>query len=135
MLNSVTSGGATINDGYSHAAINQSPIGGVGQSGTGNYHGIYSFKTFSHHRTIAHIPKWMDKLLRVRYMPYRAKDLKQYTMMSGKKPNFDRDGNVTKGLGYWLGLIFGLGSKGAKGAVLRWGVLIAMAISVRLNRN
>jgi aldehyde dehydrogenase (NAD+) len=26
------------------------PFGGVGMSGTGNYHGFYGFKTFSHER-------------------------------------------------------------------------------------
>lgn len=30
------------------------PFGGVGMSGTGNYHGIYGFKTFSHERNIMH---------------------------------------------------------------------------------
>ena len=28
------------------------PFGGVGMSGTGNYHGIYGFKTFSHERNV-----------------------------------------------------------------------------------
>lgn len=28
------------------------PFGGVGMSGTGHYHGIYGFKTFSHERTV-----------------------------------------------------------------------------------
>ena len=30
------------------------PFGGVGMSGTGNYHGIYGFKTFSHERNVMH---------------------------------------------------------------------------------
>ena len=28
------------------------PFGGVGMSGTGNYHGFYGFKTFSHERNV-----------------------------------------------------------------------------------
>ena len=30
------------------------PFGGVGMSGTGNYHGIYGFRTFSHERNVMH---------------------------------------------------------------------------------
>ena len=30
------------------------PFGGVGMSGTGNYHGYYGFKTFSHERNVMH---------------------------------------------------------------------------------
>jgi aldehyde dehydrogenase (NAD+) len=30
------------------------PFGGIGMSGTGNYHGIYGFKTFSHERNVMH---------------------------------------------------------------------------------
>jgi beta-apo-4'-carotenal oxygenase len=98
----------------------------------GAYHGYYSIKTFSHQRTIAHIPGWMDKLLRVRYMPYMASDLKRYNSMSTQKPNFDRNGNVARGIGYWIRMVLGLGGQGAKGAVTRWGVLIAVCLSVML---
>lgn len=98
----------------------------------GSYHGFYSIKTFSHQRTIAEVPGWMDKLLRVRYMPYSSSDLKRYDRMSAKTPNFDRNGNVARGLGYWLRLLFGLGGRSAKGAVTRWGVLIAVLMSVLL---
>lgn len=132
VLHSVTSGGATVNDGYSHGSINPAPLGGVGQSGTGSYHGYYSFKSFSHQRTIAQVPSWMDKLLRVRYMPYSASDLKRFSRMSVKRPNFDRSGDLTRGLGYWLRIVLGLGGQGAKGAVTRWGILIAVVWSVLL---
>jgi beta-apo-4'-carotenal oxygenase len=98
----------------------------------GSYHGFYSIKAFSHQRTVAQVPGWMDKLLRVRYMPYSAKDLKRFDRMSAKKPNFDRNGDVARGLGYWLRILFGLGSQGAKGAITRWGVLLAVLVSVLL---
>ena len=45
--------------------------------------------------------------------------------MTGKKPNFDRNGAVVKGFGYWTFLILGLGGKGAKGALARWLVILA----------
>lgn len=132
VLRSVTSGGATVNDAYSHASVIAAPFGGVGGSGMGSYHGFYSIKAFSHQRTVAQVPGWMDKLLRVRYMPYSAKDLKRFDRMSAKKPNFDRNGDVARGLGYWLRILFGLGSQGAKGAITRWGVLLAVLVSVLL---
>lgn len=135
VLRSVTSGGATVNDAYSHASVIQAPFGGVGQSGMGTYHGYYSIKAFSHQRTIAQVPGWMDKLLRVRYMPYQESDLQRFTRMSSNKPNFDRDGNVARGVGYWLRVLLGLGGQSAKGAVTRWGVLIAVLMTVLLRNK
>ncbi|KAI9900353.1 hypothetical protein N3K66_004615 [Trichothecium roseum] len=136
IINSVTSGGATINDGFTHASTPQAPLGGVGGSGNGNYHGYYSFKAFSHQRNIAQVPNWADKVLRVRYMPFNKSDLSQYLKLSSKKPNFDRAGNVKRGLGYWLGFVLGLGGKSAKGAVARWGFLsVLVAISIELKRR
>ncbi|EHK27182.1 uncharacterized protein TRIVIDRAFT_175915 [Trichoderma virens Gv29-8] len=135
VLSSVTSGGATINDGFFHAMLNQSPIGGIGSSGTGNYHGYYSFKTFSHQRSIAKVPGWADKLLRVRYMPYSTSELKRHRRINGKKPDFDRNGQLVKGLKYWVTMLLSLGSKNAAGFALRWGVLIALAVTLGLKRN
>jgi beta-apo-4'-carotenal oxygenase len=132
VLRSVTSGGATVNDAYSHASVVPAPFGGVGQSGNGTYHGFYSFKAFSHQRTVARVPGWMDGLLRVRYMPYAASDLKRFQRMSTKKANFDRNGNVTRGIAYWISFILGLGGKSATGALTRWGVVFAVAVSVML---
>ncbi|KAH0522474.1 hypothetical protein TsFJ059_006308 [Trichoderma semiorbis] len=135
VINSVTSGGATINDGFFHAMLNPSPIGGIGSSGTGNYHGYFSFKAFSHQRSIAKVPTWADKLLRVRYMPYSASELKRHHRISEKKPNFDRNGQLVKGLKYWFAVLLSLGSKNAASFALRWGVLIALAVTLGLKRN
>ncbi|KAF4453634.1 aldehyde dehydrogenase [Fusarium albosuccineum] len=127
ILDSVTSGGATCNDSFFHSQIPQSPLGGVGQSGTGHYHGYYSFKTFSHQRVIAQVPYWTDFLLRVRYMPYSWPHLKRLNALSTPKPNFDRNGKQVKGLKYLLALVFGLGSKNSKGAAFRWAILVVAA--------
>ena len=82
------------------------------------------------------MPNWADKLLRVRYMPFSKSELSRYLKMSSKKPNFDRSGNINKGLGYWLSLIFKLGGKSGKGAVARWGFLAAiLAVSIELKRR
>lgn len=94
----------------------------------GSYHGYYSIKAFSHQRTIAQVGGWMDKLLRVRYMPYSQSDLSRFNSMSNK-PDFDRNGNPSRGIGYWLKVVLGLGGQSAKGAITRWGVLIALLMT------
>ena len=52
VLGKTSSGGACINDVVSHLANPNLPFGGVGYSGMGHYHGINSFYTFSHTRSI-----------------------------------------------------------------------------------
>lgn len=93
----------------------------------GNYHGIYSIRTFSHQRTIAEVPYWADALFRIRYMPYEWPNMNRVKSIADPKPNFDRDGNRTKGFGYFLALILGLGSKKTKGALIRWAFLVVAA--------
>jgi len=120
ILNSVTSGGASINDSFMHGSIPTLPFGGVGESGTGAYHGVASFDTFTHRRTVVETPGWMEGLLRARYVPYDLAAWKQYQWINKKTPNFDREGNQIKGLSYWTWMVFGLGGPSAKGALLRW---------------
>ncbi|KAF4591814.1 aldehyde dehydrogenase 3B1 [Ophiocordyceps camponoti-floridani] len=131
----VTSGGACINDGMFHASLQATPLGGVGGSGMGNYHGYYSFRAFSHQRVICNVPSWSDRILRVRYMPYSAPELRRYRKMLLPKPNFDREGNVVRDLSYWLGLVLALGGRGMKSIAVRWGVLIAVALGLGLGRR
>ncbi|KAK3331915.1 Aldehyde/histidinol dehydrogenase [Cercophora scortea] len=125
VLNEMTSGGATINDSYFHGSVNSVPFGGVGDSGSGAYRGKASFDCFTHLRTVAETPSWAERFLSVRYMPYNIKDLKFLQKMTAVKPNFDRRGAIVKGFGYWAALVFGLGGKGAKGALLRWLFVLA----------
>ena len=47
-----TSGGITINDIAMHAATESLPLGGVGNSGMGRYHGHDGFLNFSHHKAV-----------------------------------------------------------------------------------
>ncbi|MET0711024.1 MAG: aldehyde dehydrogenase family protein, partial [Jiangellaceae bacterium] len=59
------SGGITRNDFALHAAIDGAPFGGVGQSGSGGYHGKTGFDAFSHYRTVceSRLPVSMTSLL------------------------------------------------------------------------
>ncbi len=52
LIVSTTSGSAAINDLLVQIENPDAPFGGVGMSGTGNYHGFYGFKTFSHERNV-----------------------------------------------------------------------------------
>ncbi len=52
VLSCTSSGGATVNDVIRHAAERNLPFGGVGPSGMGTYHGIYSFLAFTHERSV-----------------------------------------------------------------------------------
>jgi aldehyde dehydrogenase (NAD+) len=63
------SGGACINDTIMHIANENTPFGGVGNSGMGRYHGHESFLAFSHTRSLLTSPRKLD--LPLRYMPYR----------------------------------------------------------------
>ncbi|MFW0793993.1 aldehyde dehydrogenase family protein [Gordonia sp. CPCC 205515] len=48
-----TSGGVTANDIMTHQMLGGAPFGGVGNSGTGAYHGKSGFDRFTHMRTVA----------------------------------------------------------------------------------
>lgn len=57
-------GGGCINDTIYHLATPYLPFGGVGQSGTGNYHGKFSFDTFTHQKSILKQTTMFDVPLR-----------------------------------------------------------------------
>ncbi|HEY4004906.1 MAG TPA: aldehyde dehydrogenase family protein [Pseudonocardia sp.] len=56
-LDRTTSGGVTLNDGIAHAFLPDAPFGGVGNSGSGAYHGKTGFDTFTHRRTVATVAR------------------------------------------------------------------------------
>ncbi len=74
VLNSLSFGGATINDTLMHFATNRLGFGGVGSSGMGRYHGYESFATFSNFRSVVRRSNWID--LPFRYHPYNEKKAK-----------------------------------------------------------
>lgn len=52
VLTETSSGGTCINDVVIHLVNSNLPFGGIGESGMGNYHGVYGFRTFSHERAV-----------------------------------------------------------------------------------
>ncbi|KAJ4844009.1 hypothetical protein Tsubulata_010785 [Turnera subulata] len=53
MLSETSSGSLVFNDAVIQYAADSLPFGGIGESGIGNYHGKYSFDTFSHYKAVA----------------------------------------------------------------------------------
>jgi coniferyl-aldehyde dehydrogenase len=52
VLRETISGGVTINDALLHIAQENLPFGGVGDSGSGAYHGEYGFRLFSKEKPV-----------------------------------------------------------------------------------
>lgn len=61
-------GGGCINDAIMHITNPNLPFGGVGQSGTGSYHGKAGFDTFSHFKSVFKKPNIFEVPLK--YPPY-----------------------------------------------------------------
>ncbi|KAL4911458.1 hypothetical protein BDW74DRAFT_172917 [Aspergillus multicolor] len=74
VLDSTNSGGVTVNDIAVHNTVVSAPFGGVGESGYGAYHGKWGFDTFSHNRTVVHMPGWVEWFVGWRYPPYDMKN-------------------------------------------------------------
>lgn len=64
-------GGGCINNASWHLTNHNLPFGGRGNSGTGNYHGKFSFDTFSHKKGILKTPTWFDP--KIKYPPFKGK--------------------------------------------------------------
>ena len=63
-----------------HAGVPDAPFGGVGNSGTGAYHGHYGFDFFTHRRAVVNVPGWMDYLFAFRYPPYDKRHISKITV-------------------------------------------------------
>jgi aldehyde dehydrogenase (NAD+) len=61
-------GNGAINEALMQVANPNLPFGGVGQSGMARYHGIYSFKAFSHLKTFTKKTNLFD--VKLAYPPY-----------------------------------------------------------------
>ena len=71
MIQKYSFGGGCVNDTMVHFSNKRLPFGGVGHSGIGAYHGILSFDTFSHKKSILIKSNFLD--LPFRYAPYKDK--------------------------------------------------------------
>ncbi|MBN8699283.1 MAG: aldehyde dehydrogenase [Chitinophagales bacterium] len=70
-LEEVAFGGGCVNNASWHLTNHHLPFGGRGFSGTGHYHGRYSFETFSHKKAVMKTPTWFDPA--IKYPPFKGK--------------------------------------------------------------
>jgi aldehyde dehydrogenase (NAD+) len=70
-LASVAFGGGCVNNASWHLTNHNLPFGGRGFSGSGQYHGKYSFDTFSHKKAVMKTPTWFDPA--IKYPPFIGK--------------------------------------------------------------
>jgi aldehyde dehydrogenase (NAD+) len=70
-LDAVPAGGSCVNNSSWHLTNHNLPFGGRGFSGTGCYHGKYSFETFSHKKAVMKTPTWFDP--NIKYPPFKGK--------------------------------------------------------------
>jgi aldehyde dehydrogenase (NAD+) len=66
-----SSGGVALDDVVIHLANEYLPFGGIGESGAGNYHGVFGFRAFSHERAVFRQAK--RSALSLLYPPYGRK--------------------------------------------------------------
>ena len=71
VLEELSFGGGAINDTLMHLANPNLPFGGVGSSGIGQYHGKYSFDTFSHMKSYTFKSTRLESSLF--FPPYKGK--------------------------------------------------------------
>lgn len=64
-------GGGCINNTLVHLANEALPFGGVGNSGCSNYHGKFSFDTFTRPKSVLKSGTWVDPAFK--YPPYKGK--------------------------------------------------------------
>ena len=66
---SLSFGGGCVNNTIMHFTVDHFPFGGVGASGIGQYHGIYTIETFTHRKSVL----FQNKAeLKVKFPPYTS---------------------------------------------------------------
>jgi aldehyde dehydrogenase (NAD+) len=70
-VDAVPAGGTCVNTASLHLTNPHLPFGGRGFSGTGAYHGKFSFDTFSHKKAVMKTPTWFDPSMK--YPPFTGK--------------------------------------------------------------
>lgn len=70
-LQNIPAGGVCVNNSSWHITNHHLPFGGRGNSGIGQYHGRFSFDTFSHRKAVMKTPTWFDPA--IKYPPFKGK--------------------------------------------------------------
>ncbi len=72
IIENIRFGSGCVNDTLMHLSNPSIPFGGIGTSGSGNYHGKFSFDTFTHTKGMLKTSTWLD--IPFRYPPYGKKE-------------------------------------------------------------
>ncbi|WP_343604182.1 aldehyde dehydrogenase family protein [Fluviicola sp.] len=83
LLNELSFGGGAVNEAVMHISNSRLPFGGVGESGTGSYHGEAGFRAFSHYKSVLEKANWLETKLK--YSPYSEGKLKWIKRLMGIK--------------------------------------------------
>lgn len=75
VIKNLSFGGGAVNDTIQHTTVLEMPFGGVGYSGTGRYHGKYTFDTFTHLKSILVRNPEVD--MNIMYPPYSFDTVKK----------------------------------------------------------
>lgn len=98
IMRRLRSGATLVNDVIIHVGLVNAPFGGIGTSGYLSYHGFYSFRAFTHERTILEQKLRNERTLSLRYPPFNDKKTKAVGLsMDQYNGNlwFGRVGDVT----------------------------------------
>lgn len=78
LIEGTSSGSVCVNDVVVQLSVDTLPFGGVGDSGYGNYHGRYTYDTFSHKKSVLvrNFNFLGEKLGEFRYPPYTPSTIK-----------------------------------------------------------
>ncbi|AKI99950.1 aldehyde dehydrogenase (NAD+) [Archangium gephyra] len=80
LVSETSAGGTCVNTTVVHLTNADLPFGGIGESGVGNYHGEYGFRTFSHERAV--LRQGRIAFLQTFFPPYTDKAKKMQRMAS-----------------------------------------------------
>lgn len=72
VIKHISSGTMCMNDTVIQLSNHHLPFGGIGASGIGNYHGHFSFETFSHKKAVLRRKLSLD--IKYRYVPFKTPD-------------------------------------------------------------
>lgn len=81
ILREISFGGGAVNDGVMHITNPKLPFGGVGESGTGSYHGDAGFRAFTHYKSVLDKPTWIE--FNLKYYPHTPFKLKWIKKLLG----------------------------------------------------
>ncbi|XDV32446.1 hypothetical protein PO909_003251 [Leuciscus waleckii] len=90
MISETSSGALLANDCLVHFTISDLPFGGVGNSGTGRYHGKYGFDQLSHLRSCLIKKLNMEGVNQMRYPPHTTEKLRWARVFLLKQVNLAR---------------------------------------------